>query len=99
MAQNAAQLKLKQLRPIYPFMLTDEGTGLRGTPFNVSLKWNIMPRIGMLRVPTYGQCVHVRTHRRVDLGLAGFFWLFDAGRVCALRSAQFTQKLMCGVGA
>ena len=45
--QNAAQLKLKQLRPIYPFMLTDEGTGLRGTPFNVSLKWNIMPRIGM----------------------------------------------------
>lgn len=50
-SQNAAKLKLKQLRPIYPFMLTDEGTGLRGTPFNVSLKWNVMPRIG-----TRGSC-------------------------------------------
>lgn len=30
----------------YPLDLTDQGENLRGTPFNITVSWNIMPTVG-----------------------------------------------------
>lgn len=47
-AEADAHLQLPVLRPAYPFQLTDHGAALRGKPFNVTLHWNVMPKVGML---------------------------------------------------
>ncbi|DBA66797.1 TPA: hypothetical protein ACH3X2_001938 [Trebouxia sp. C0005] len=30
----------------YPLDLTDQGENLRGTPFNITVSWNVMPTVG-----------------------------------------------------
>lgn len=41
----------------YPLDLTDQGENLRGTPFNITVSWNIMPTVGAMS-----------THRRSFTG-------------------------------
>lgn len=47
--QEHAVLKGKNLDELYPYMLNDQGFGLRGRPFNLTVSWNIMPHVGALR--------------------------------------------------
>lgn len=65
-------LRLPTLRPQYPYAMTDQGFSLRGRPFNVSVAWNVMPRVGALytRRRTFtGACVCV----------GGGLWVFSQG--------------------
>lgn len=58
--QESAVLRLPTLRPAYPYAVTDQGFNLRGRPFNVTVGWNVMPRVGALysRHRTFsGACV------------------------------------------
>lgn len=32
----------------YPLDLTDQGENLRGTPFNITVSWNVMPTVGAM---------------------------------------------------
>ena len=32
----------------YPFELKDQGANLRGLPYNVTVAWNTMPKVGVL---------------------------------------------------
>ena len=43
-----AKLDIRKLQKMYPFVLSDQEEGLRGRQFNVTLSWNIMPKVGML---------------------------------------------------
>eukprot|EP00877_Chromochloris_zofingiensis_P010692 jgi/Chrzof1/5877/Cz16g19030.t1 len=41
-----AVLKIKALRTKYAFL--DQGNNLRGMPLNLTVAWNVMPKVGML---------------------------------------------------
>lgn len=41
-----AHLQVKNLRLKYPFI--DRGNNLRGLPYNITVAWNIMPKVGVL---------------------------------------------------
>lgn len=43
--QNAA-LRVPELRAAFPFAVTDLEGRLRGRPYNVTLAWHVMPRVG-----------------------------------------------------
>eukprot|EP00887_Chlorella_sp_A99_P006015 scaffold27.g6015.t1 len=43
-----AVLHLPALRQQYPYAVTDQGFSLRGREFNVTVAWNVMPRVGAL---------------------------------------------------
>ena len=43
-----ALLSQSKLRPIYPFTTTDQEGMLRGREFNVTVAWQVMPRVGAL---------------------------------------------------
>lgn len=43
---SEARLQLPALRQKYVFV--DRGRGLRGRPLNLTLAWNVMPRVGVL---------------------------------------------------
>lgn len=43
--ENAA-FRVDKLRPMYPFAITDRDHALRGRPFNVTVAWNVMPKVG-----------------------------------------------------
>lgn len=47
--QEHAALEGKNLDELYPYVLNDQGFGLRGRPFNLTVSWNIMPYVGVLR--------------------------------------------------
>lgn len=44
-----AVLKGQNLEELYPYVLNDQGFGLRGKPFKLIVSWNIMPHVGVLR--------------------------------------------------
>ncbi|EFN52102.1 hypothetical protein CHLNCDRAFT_13794, partial [Chlorella variabilis] len=46
--QEHALLKLPALRPQYPYAVTDQGFNLRDRQFNVTVAWNVMPKVGAL---------------------------------------------------
>lgn len=46
--KQAAKLDIRKLQKMYPFVLSDQEKTLRGRQFNVSLAWNIMPKVGMM---------------------------------------------------
>lgn len=46
--KESALIRKPELRPTFPFALTDHGTALRGRPFNVTVRWNTMPKVGAL---------------------------------------------------
>lgn len=46
--RDDAKLDIRKLQKMYPFVLTDQEKTLRGREFNVTLSWNIMPKVGML---------------------------------------------------
>lgn len=41
----------KNLDELYPYVLNDQGFGLRGRPFNLTVSWNIMPHVGGYQEP------------------------------------------------
>jgi signal peptidase complex subunit 3 len=43
-----ALLRVPRLRAGYPFSVTDQGHELLGREFNVTVAWNVMPRVGAL---------------------------------------------------
>ncbi len=43
-----AKLKIPKLRPIYPFTVTDQESLLQGREFNVTVAWQVMPKVGAL---------------------------------------------------
>lgn len=43
-----AVINLPALRAQYPYALTDQGFNLRGREFDVTVAWNVMPRVGAL---------------------------------------------------
>lgn len=49
-------MHIPDLRQQYPYAMTDQGTALRNTEFNVTVTWNIMPLVGRLysRSQTFG---------------------------------------------
>lgn len=40
---------LHDLRQQYPYAVTERGYDFRGAQFNVTLSWNSMPHVGVLR--------------------------------------------------
>ena len=54
--QADAHLQIPQLREHHPFAVADQGFGLRGQPFNITVAWNIMPYVGEAssKPPVYG---------------------------------------------
>ena len=44
--QADAHLQIPQLREHHPYAVADQGFGLRGQPFNITVAWNIMPYVG-----------------------------------------------------
>lgn len=44
-----AALQGVNLDEMYPYVLNDQGFGLRNRPFNLTVSWNIMPCVGALR--------------------------------------------------
>ncbi len=46
--QERAFIHLPALRAQYPYALTDQGFNLRGREFDVTVAWNVMPRVGAL---------------------------------------------------
>ena len=77
--QEQAFIRLPTLRPQYPYAITDQGFNLRGRPFNVTLAWNVMPKVGALysRQHTFSG---EKTH---NAWVGGCFWspicTFDQG--------------------
>ncbi len=45
-SRDDAKVSIRSLRPKYPFV--DRGAGLRGADVNLTLAYNIMPRVGRL---------------------------------------------------
>jgi len=45
---QSALISQTKLRTAYPFSVTDREASLRGTDFNVTVAWNVMPRVGRL---------------------------------------------------
>lgn len=45
-------MHLPALRAQYPYALTDQGFNLRGREFDVTVAWNVMPRVGALYTRT-----------------------------------------------
>jgi len=43
-----AKLDIRKLQKMYPFTLTSQNNDLRGKEFNLTLAWNIMPKVGRL---------------------------------------------------
>lgn len=43
-----ALISIDTLRAQYPFVLADQGYNLRGRQFDVTVFWNVMPRVGAL---------------------------------------------------
>ena len=39
-------ISIPELREPYPFAIADQGFGLRGLPYNLTVAWNIMPYVG-----------------------------------------------------
>lgn len=48
MVQENAFIRIPILRAQYPFVVSDQGYNLKGRPFNVTVFWNVMPRVGAL---------------------------------------------------
>lgn len=46
--KERAILQLPALRPQYPYAVTDQGFNLRGRLFDVTVAWNVMPKVGAL---------------------------------------------------
>ena len=46
--QDKAFIELPALRPQYPYAITDQGFNLRRRPFNATVAWNVMPRVGAI---------------------------------------------------
>lgn len=44
--QQDAHLKVKSMRLKYPFI--DQGNNLRGLPYNITVAWDVMPKVGRL---------------------------------------------------
>jgi hypothetical protein len=44
--QEDAALQGVNLDEMYPYVLNDQGFGLRNRPFNLTVSWNIMPCVG-----------------------------------------------------
>lgn len=53
--KEVAVMTLPALRPQYPYAITDQGFNLRGRQFNITVAWNVMPKVGALskRVRTF----------------------------------------------
>lgn len=47
--QEHAALQGRSLDELFPYVLNDQGFGMRGRPFNLTVSWNVMPYVGMLR--------------------------------------------------
>jgi signal peptidase complex subunit 3 len=43
-----ALLRIPELRASYPFTMTSQDASLRGNKFNVTVEWNVMPKVGRL---------------------------------------------------
>ena len=43
-----ARISLPKLRSKFPFVITDQEGDLRGKEFNVTVAWQVMPRVGAL---------------------------------------------------
>lgn len=50
--QDEATVDLPRLAQEFPYAVTDQGYTLRGTLFNISITWNVMPRVGRLYTRT-----------------------------------------------
>lgn len=46
--QKDAHLKIRSLRLKYPFI--DRGTNLRGLQYNITVSWDVMPKVGRLSI-------------------------------------------------
>jgi signal peptidase complex subunit 3 len=46
--RDNALMSLPKLRTIFPFAITDQEGSLRGKEFNVTVAWQVMPRVGAL---------------------------------------------------
>jgi signal peptidase complex subunit 3 len=44
--QKDAHLKVRSMRLKYPFI--DQGKNLRGLPYNITVAWDVMPKVGRL---------------------------------------------------
>ncbi|KFM28406.1 JmjC domain-containing protein 4 [Auxenochlorella protothecoides] len=51
-SKDEATVDLPRLAQQFPYAVTDQGYTLRGTPFNISITWNVMPRVGRLYTRT-----------------------------------------------
>jgi hypothetical protein len=47
-SKQDAQGTIKELKPNYPFAVNDQGQGLRGTDFNITVSWNMIPKVGRI---------------------------------------------------
>jgi signal peptidase complex subunit 3 len=79
--QMEALLAVPTLRQMYPFAISDQGFGLRDREFNVTVAWNVMPKVGALY-----------TRRRTFSGAAqgagcGRGWVVTLGRQAARKNA------------
>lgn len=54
--QEDAWVQLPRISQQYPYAFADQGYALRGTAFNVTVTWNVMPIVGRLytRSQTFG---------------------------------------------
>ena len=46
--QEHAFIRVPTLRAQFPYALTDQGFNLRNRDFNITVSWNVMPRVGGL---------------------------------------------------
>jgi signal peptidase complex subunit 3 len=46
--QKDAHLKVKSMRLKYPFI--DQGKNLRGLQYNITVCWDVMPKVGLLYI-------------------------------------------------
>ncbi|PSC70612.1 signal peptidase complex subunit 3B [Micractinium conductrix] len=78
-----ALIRVPTLRAQYPYALTDQGFGLRDREFNITVGWNVMPRVGALF-----------TRRRTFAGLGPLpdeYFQPTAGRVRRPGSDEFVE--------
>lgn len=54
-AQKKAVLEGTGLDERYPYVVNDQGSGMRGRPFNLTVAWNIMPLVGAACLETCGK--------------------------------------------
>ncbi|KAI7840972.1 hypothetical protein COHA_005201 [Chlorella ohadii] len=70
--KNEAVLRLPTLRPQYPYAITDQGFNLRDREFNVTVAYNVMPRVGAL---------YTRHHKFTGFRFPGEYQAPALGRV------------------